>query len=106
MKTYIVNLNTQLRIKAKNQKEVKEIIKSSNNPHQTKQKILIKEINTFCNHCGKEMQDKTQRAKYCSSACRSAVHYAKNRTKPKRTTYKIKYENLLKQFKEQTIENT
>ena len=106
MKTYIVNLNTQLRIKANNQNEVKQIIKSLNSPHQVKQKILIKEINTFCNHCGKEMKDRTQRAEYCSSACRSAVHYAKNRTKPKRTTYKIKYENLLKQFKEQPIENT
>ena len=39
MKTYIVNLNTQLRIKAKNQNEVKQIIKSLNNLHQTKQKI-------------------------------------------------------------------
>lgn len=96
MKTYIVNLNTQHRIKAKNQKEVKEIIKSFNNPHQTKQKILIKEINTFCNRCGKEMEYKTQRAKYCSSACRSAVHYAKNRTKPKKNNLQNKIRELIK----------
>jgi ribosomal protein S15P/S13E len=91
-----VNLNTQLRIKAKNQKEVKQIIKSLNSPHQIKQKILIKEINTFCNHCGKEMKDRTQRAEYCSSACRSAVHYAKNRSNPKRNKLQNKIPGIIK----------
>jgi len=76
LQTYNIRVQAKYTIKANNKNEAidkMQTMLNKNNGSITK----VSKINTKCNHCKKEMINKTARAKYCNSSCRSAVHYAK-----------------------------
>ena len=80
MNSYRVYANFDLRIKAKNKNEVKAIISKFNLPNQKIAKI-VKFMNNNCLHCGKEFSNRTTRAKFCNSKCRSALFYKNKKVK-------------------------
>ena len=89
MNTYKVEVNFNLRIKAKDRNEIEGIINKLTIPNKKITKVI--KINSNCLQCGKELLNRTASAKFCNDVCRATFNNQRYR--------------IIKQKKEHKIEN-
>ena len=82
MNTYKVEVNFNLRIKAKDRNEIEGIVNKLTIPNKKITKVI--KINSNCLQCGKELLNRTASAKFCNDVCRATFNnqrYKENREK-------------------------
>lgn len=72
MNTYKVEVNFNLRIKAKDRNEIEGIINKLTIPNKKITKVI--KINSNCLQCGKELLNRTASAKFCNDVCRATFN--------------------------------
>ena len=72
MNTYKVEVNFNLRIKAKDRNEIEGIIIKLTIPNKKITKVI--KINSNCLQCGKELLNRTASAKFCNDVCRATFN--------------------------------
>ena len=80
MNTYKVEVNFNLRIKAKDRNEIEGIVNKLTIPNKKITKVI--KINSNCLQCGKELLNRTASAKFCNDVCRATFNnqrYKENR---------------------------
>ena len=82
MNTYKVEVNFNLRIKAKDRNQIEGIVNKLTIPNKKITKVI--KINSNCLQCGKELLNRTASAKFCNDVCRATFNnqrYRENREK-------------------------
>ena len=82
MNTYKVEVNFNLRIKAKDRNEIEGIVNKLTIPNKKITKVI--KINSNCLQCGKQLLNRTASAKFCNDVCRATFNnqrYKENREK-------------------------
>ena len=87
MNTYKVEVNFNLRIKAKDRNEIEGIVNKLTIPNKKITKVI--KINSNCLQCGKELLNRTASAKFCNDVCRATFNNQRYRIIKQNKEHKI-----------------
>ena len=87
MNTYKVEVNFNLRIKAKDRSEIEGIVNKLTIPNKKITKVI--KINSNCLQCGKELLNRTASAKFCNDVCRATFNNQRYRIIKQNKEHKI-----------------